>query len=244
MIKNRRNFYRILQVQPDAPLEIIRASYRTLMRELKNHPDLGGSTSAASVLNEAYETLSDPKRRTAYDKKIQINRFKRTTATSKPPTAASKPTAAASKPTPSTSKSTFCTFCKTSLAPVVQTGKNCPTCNVPLPLPQERDLSLEKSRQIARMKKNDLIFYSCTWPETLKEGKMIDLSPKGMRFSCPEKIDPGTVLKITTPVLKACGVVTNQRQERENHRISFETGISFVAVTFEETRGSFISVSG
>lgn len=32
---NRRNYYRILQVQPDAPPEIIRASYRTLMKELK-----------------------------------------------------------------------------------------------------------------------------------------------------------------------------------------------------------------
>jgi predicted transcriptional regulator len=34
-MKNRRNYYRILQVQPDAPVEIIRASYRTMMRELK-----------------------------------------------------------------------------------------------------------------------------------------------------------------------------------------------------------------
>ena len=28
-MRNRRNYYRLLQVQPDAPLEIIRASYRT-----------------------------------------------------------------------------------------------------------------------------------------------------------------------------------------------------------------------
>ena len=48
-MKNRRNYYRILQVQPDAPAEIIRTSYRTLMHKLKMHPDLGGK----SLVNDA-----------------------------------------------------------------------------------------------------------------------------------------------------------------------------------------------
>jgi hypothetical protein len=39
--QNRRNYYRILHVQPDAPMEVIRASYRTLMQKLRFHPDLG-----------------------------------------------------------------------------------------------------------------------------------------------------------------------------------------------------------
>jgi curved DNA-binding protein CbpA len=39
---NRRNHYRTLFVQPDASIEVIRANYRTLMRKLKLHPDLGG----------------------------------------------------------------------------------------------------------------------------------------------------------------------------------------------------------
>jgi curved DNA-binding protein CbpA len=69
-MKNRRNLYRLLQVQPDAPIEIIRMSYRTLMRELKQHPDLGGDHEKASILNEAYEILSDPGRRTEYDKEL------------------------------------------------------------------------------------------------------------------------------------------------------------------------------
>lgn len=42
MKNNRRNYYRILHVQPDAPLEIIRASYRAMMGPLKMHPDMGG----------------------------------------------------------------------------------------------------------------------------------------------------------------------------------------------------------
>jgi len=69
-MKNRRNYYRILQVQPDAPPEIIHAGYRTLMLELKRHPDLGGSSDEAALLNEAYETLRDPERRAAYDDEL------------------------------------------------------------------------------------------------------------------------------------------------------------------------------
>lgn len=38
----RKNYYRVLHVDPDAPVEIIRSSYRTLMRRMKKHPDLGG----------------------------------------------------------------------------------------------------------------------------------------------------------------------------------------------------------
>lgn len=71
-MNNRRNYYRILQVQPDAPQEIIRASYRTLMKELKAHPDVGGEHASAYLINEAYETLSDRARRAEYDKKLRM----------------------------------------------------------------------------------------------------------------------------------------------------------------------------
>ena len=67
---NRRNYYRLLQVQPDAPFEVIRASYRALLKELRMHPDLGGDHWNAKFLNEAYSTLSDRDSRSAYDKKL------------------------------------------------------------------------------------------------------------------------------------------------------------------------------
>jgi curved DNA-binding protein CbpA len=71
-MKNKRNYYRVLQVQHDAPFEIIRASYRTLMKELKCHPDLGGEHFNAYLINEAYETLSNSVKRAEYDKKLKI----------------------------------------------------------------------------------------------------------------------------------------------------------------------------
>jgi hypothetical protein len=63
----RRDYYRILQVDQAAHPEIIRAAYRTLLRVLGRHPDLGGNHDDATMLNEAYATLSDSDRRSAYD---------------------------------------------------------------------------------------------------------------------------------------------------------------------------------
>jgi DnaJ-class molecular chaperone len=62
-MKNKRNYYRILHVQPDAPQAIIKSSYRTLMHQLKQHPDLGGEHWNAALINEAYAVISDPGKR-------------------------------------------------------------------------------------------------------------------------------------------------------------------------------------
>ncbi len=69
-MKNKRNYYRILYVQPDAPSEVIRASYRTLMQKLRKHPDLGGEHWNASIINEAHAVLTDATRRRAYDREL------------------------------------------------------------------------------------------------------------------------------------------------------------------------------
>jgi len=66
-MNNKRNYYRILHVQPDAPKEIIQSSYRTLMQKLKAHPDLGGEDWNAAIINEAYKILIDSEKRHTYD---------------------------------------------------------------------------------------------------------------------------------------------------------------------------------
>jgi DnaJ-like protein len=63
----RRDYYRILQVDPSAHPEIVHAAYRTLLRALRKHPDLGGADGEARAIIEAYETLGRPERRQAYD---------------------------------------------------------------------------------------------------------------------------------------------------------------------------------
>lgn len=47
--------YETLGVRPDAPLDVIEASYRALAK--KAHPDLGGSTQRMAELNAAWEKI-------------------------------------------------------------------------------------------------------------------------------------------------------------------------------------------
>lgn len=67
IMKRNRTYYEVLQVSKEAAPEMIAAAYRTLMSKLKKHPDLGGDASEAALINEAYETLSDPAKRVRYD---------------------------------------------------------------------------------------------------------------------------------------------------------------------------------
>jgi hypothetical protein len=67
----RRNLYRQLFVQPEAPAEVLKASYRALMSSLRVHPDLGGSHERAAQINAAYAVLSDPQRRALYDQTLR-----------------------------------------------------------------------------------------------------------------------------------------------------------------------------
>ena len=69
----RDDYYRVLQVDPDAHPEIVGAAYRALLRALGKHPDLGGSESDAKLIIEAYGTLSDPDRRRAYDRWLRAH---------------------------------------------------------------------------------------------------------------------------------------------------------------------------
>ena len=59
------DFYRIMQVDPAADPEVIKAAYRVLARKL--HPDLTGDESGMKRLNTAWDVLRDTKRRMAYD---------------------------------------------------------------------------------------------------------------------------------------------------------------------------------
>ena len=61
------DYYEILQVHPRASAEMIKKAYRTLMGEMRGHPDLGGDVERAKLINEAYTVLGDPTLRRAYD---------------------------------------------------------------------------------------------------------------------------------------------------------------------------------
>jgi molecular chaperone DnaJ len=59
------NYYDTLGVKKSASADEIKKAFRKLAR--KHHPDAGGDEEKFKEVNEAYETLSDPEKRKAYD---------------------------------------------------------------------------------------------------------------------------------------------------------------------------------
>ncbi len=226
-MENRRNYYRILQVQPDAPVEVIKASYRALMRELRLHPDLGGEHWNAKVLNEAYATLSHPRRRAAYDKRL----YQRYT---------NNPNCPSDKQLLVTD---FCPFCQKPLARQALDERSCPNCKSPLKNESAAEADELSRRSMARITKSGTIRYQTSWPQKAKEAKLVDISPSGMRFLCDEQLKLGLQLKITCTTLQASAKVVNVNEVEKNGGTLYAVGVSFLAVTYVQTSGSFYSVS-
>ncbi len=228
-MKSRRNYYRVLQVQPDAPFEIIRASYRTLMKELRQHPDLGGEHWNAEVLNEAYENLRDPIQRAVYD--IKLYEFY------------TKQPFSSKEPDKTPLIRVFCPFCKRPMSRKANPGDTCFTCSCPLESGDEEELEQKCRRFVARIKKSGQIRYYPYWPQKGYEAEIIDLSPKGMRFRGKKALPKDFTIKISGPLLKAIAEVVDCHPKKINGKTIYSIGVKFQTVTFAAKSGSFISAS-
>lgn len=63
-----KDFYSVLGISPGAPADLVKAAFRKKANQL--HPDKNSSPEAPARFRDvrlAYETLSDPTRRKAYD---------------------------------------------------------------------------------------------------------------------------------------------------------------------------------
>ena len=75
------NYYEILEVEPQATIEEIRASFRR--KVMKHHPDRNPHDREAAeertrLVIEAYRVLADPERRSLHDRRLHLDREQRT----------------------------------------------------------------------------------------------------------------------------------------------------------------------
>lgn len=221
-MKNRRNYYRILHIQPDAPAAIIKSSYRTLMQSLKQHPDLGGDHWNASLINEAYAVLSDPERREIYD--VQLRSRGHSDAVQE-----------------DTRQTHFCLFCKTpySVQSVELGLEDC--CECGSPLGEYESVAGDKKRLCERIPMNSVITYYLYWPEPRLPGLMTDLSPTGLQFAGRLPPLAHQMVKIDANNLKGVAEVKHIRYLAETS--SYIVGAQFKTVQFIMRQGNFVSAS-
>lgn len=231
---NRRNYYRILHVQPDAPVEIIRASYRTLMHKLRYHPDLGGDDWNAALLNEALQVLSDDQRRAAYDREClpPSSACRRDAERSAARGGGSFGARASSQCAPVGS----CPFCGSPLSGDPEPA--CPRCRAPLSPPQVAAGTHGDQRRYARLVHAAPLLIHTDWsrPEAIA-GQFRDLSPAGVQAAVSAPLAQEQIVLLTSELLDAVGKVANCSPAGSRHI----AGIAFLTLRFHEPRGTFVS---
>ena len=232
-MSTRRDFYRILHIQPDAPAEIIRASYVTIMQKLRAHPDLGGSHDAAALINEAYETLQDPASRAAYDQRLA--REQRVTSARLGPANLRARTAA---------PGSICPFCDLPVVPGsdAKIDAVCGHCDSPLH-PAERHARRNSSaRAIARFSRKLPVRFFLTWPQNRAYGAISeDVSINGMKFVTTIDLMPGERVKLETELCAAVAVVRHSRQDHDAP--VWIVGVEFLTLLIKPATGLLVSTT-
>ena len=231
-MENRRNYYRVLHVQPDAPAAVIKSTYRTLMQKLRMHPDLGGDTWNAALVNEAYAILSDSLKREAYDRQM----FKRLRQRHTQETAGD-----ASKRDP---KRGHCLFCKSVflIVPGEATREACVECRSPLRGNDTPETEIVLRRLGARIERTFDITYYTYWPQSPHRAIAMDFSPTGIAIAGSDHFFIGQLIKIESELLSAVAEVKNLESAGEPS-VPVRVGLKFITVSFNLPRGTFIGVT-
>lgn len=250
-MKNRRNFYRILYVQPEAPIEVIKASYRSLMVQLKMHPDLGGDHESAVLINLAYAVLSDPKKRRQYDEMLTTRKSQmrgcrvhetpgETQEWSKPRRSGTYRSAWDDDLADSPKALQQCLFCGTDLAFALRANKYCVHCESPLtvqPIPNARLRELFGRRAVPRIEKAGILDIYPSWPHAGYTARLRDLSPSGMSMLTEYGARTGHILKFNSKNLQGISCVVSVQAVGAN----FLVRASFLTVEFAAKSGVFVT---
>ncbi|MCG8467542.1 MAG: J domain-containing protein [Gemmatimonadetes bacterium] len=228
--KNRRNYYRILHVQPDAPHEVIKSSYRALMLALEMHPDHGGDHWNAALINEAYEVLSNPLRRKDYDREANLSlERKRSTNTAPGRRAGSI-------------EGERCVFCGAISNATGAATHRCPRCRSPLGTPAKIEANAEGQRLVDRIALRGRIDYFTEWPQRRSHlGMLEDMSPNGIRFAGEALVQEDRTVKIESSLISATARVVYCRPGMGYGELPCTIGADFRTLELRSPSGTFLS---
>ncbi len=256
----RVDFYQVLHVRPDAPTTVIKASYRALLREGGVHPDMGGDHFHAALLNEAFATLSDPKKRAAYDK--AMNRA--TTAAPHGGSQASPSSTAATERAHSAARhappfgshrdeSAFrsrtqdggrCLFCGDVLGPVSTEPPDaiCAACGAALCAAKRHHANDSSRRAIDRLPhRMSVTFRRSGSPDVVASALTDDLSLNGMRVRTAVELTIGERLRVESQFCSAVAVVRSVAPSGPMADHAWLAGLEFLTLRIKRERGGLVS---
>lgn len=250
MPNEKQNFYEVLHVGRTAPPEIIRSTYRTLMQKLKHHPDLGGDTETAALINEAYAVLSDVERRAEYDAQLEL--MSRIAEGVPGPSEFSETdilndefqNTECAPPTRILDPFHECVFCETphKYRDRADSDSYCSHCNSPLAMAEKLRFESGGQRAVARIDKRQRIAFFTHWPQKKSfSGQTEDVSLNGLRFTTSRDLQMGQRIKIVSNVLEAIATVTHCKFHRQGFKMQCTAGVSFITLRFVQTSGGFVS---
>lgn len=216
------DYYGLLHVQPDAPLEIIRSSYRTLMQRLKRHPDLGGDHATAALINEAYAVLANEAKRAEYDR-------------SRMAPGARAHDAGATTVLPQ------CAFCGTAYlldrAPLHD--DRCGNCESPLFPAVRQRLEPSGQRMLSRIRKDaPLAIVTRSPPAERLPAVMHDLSLNGMQVLAGRPLEIGSLVRVDGDFGESVARVAYSRKDKKGE---WAIGLEFVTLRFARRKGNLVS---
>lgn len=207
MPAERRNHYRVLFVQPEAPAEVIKAAYRALLSTLRAHPDLGGDPEVAARLIAAYHVLSDPDERRRYDLSLRRPARGRAAVTSDPGAWRSE---------------RRCPFCQMPFAGEPAPGLSCTRCESPLgPAPEAERASGEivGRRRGERFTRNAVVCLRLPGQAREHNARLRDVSLSGLSLLCPQPLPRGTALRVIAPQFDTVATVVACRAAGALHSV-------------------------
>lgn len=241
MAEERRNLYRILHVQPEAPQEVIRASYRTLMSTLRSHPDLGGDPAAAALINDAYAVLVDPERRRAYDRSLAAGAGVAGPARAGPAARAVVPEPVA--PTVASDPAAWladraCPMCRRVLPAALHLETRCQGCDSPL----FRRPSIDRGELFGRRRSPRNVR---AMPATLRlpgrpgdhAARLRDLSLSGLCVQSPVPAPERSAMRVMTASFDAVAVVVGCRRQGDGWLLHGE----LLTLQLLRSQGVFVS---
>ena len=212
------------------------------MQSMKLHPDLGGDSEKAALVNEAYAVLSNKTRRAEYDLELAAR-----TSAPRPDSSAynDKKDHDFSQQNFGHAQSTYekntgerCAFCYKFHNTPSGALMDCSGCGSPLDPPQKGLNTENATRSIARISKNSDIQVTEALHSIPMTANLKDLSPQGLGFVFNEDLAQQQVIKIGCSLFEGIATVVHKRSI-PGEGIFY--GAQFISLRFNNQSGNFIS---